>query len=416
VTKKYIARAGQKVTIEINRGQVLSPKLKLKRPKGLLDFRRDDDYQARRLKKKFTYRLIDLGRLASGADIPFSFAPAVTLDAKKYPTATAAFTAAQWTALQAYVLAQEPGELINDFREITETEVEKYEVQIRDKTGTLRTLAPDETYNFSSYGFEYRDGVLKFDGSIEIYNIRSTLCASVFPEELIGDELKITAAADPEADAAPFNYKKTTDWFLMPRIVFEIGRVFVKYFKEIDSVSYAHYRTGVLNMIYKPLPRALYLLPGFTGIGSQTLSDDELFNTIKANIAGTPGARFLINTTRAQTGTTATLLVGNSTAGAGTFPDLAPDDSPYEYAAPGIKFAPGGSGLVSFPISLPPAPPLDAAHQNYVTTEMEMPAERTLVAIARQGTNFYYFWNEPETAIGMLTGSRTQIVFGNTPG
>lgn len=49
--KKYIARPGEKVTIEINRQTAQKPKNKIQSPKGLLSRRRESDYQARRLPK-----------------------------------------------------------------------------------------------------------------------------------------------------------------------------------------------------------------------------------------------------------------------------------------------------------------------------------------------------------------------------
>ena len=76
--RRYIVKKGSKVTIEINRRKVPSPKSQVSSPKGLMKLRREDDYQARRL-SGVVLNFYDLGWKKVGADFEeLSFAPVVT--------------------------------------------------------------------------------------------------------------------------------------------------------------------------------------------------------------------------------------------------------------------------------------------------------------------------------------------------
>jgi hypothetical protein len=402
------------IKIEIGRSRPTPPLRRLHR--GVLHSNSHADYMSRRRKAIVDINFYDLGQFAGGSDIPFSTATAVTLDGKGYPTSAANFTAASWQALIDSLDVPGASGWGSVYRRIDSTRLDKFDLTFAGRDGVARAITTGSTYTIAADGIEYNGSVLRCDSRIAFRGIGSTLCAQLAAVD--DADLKITATASSAAPAVPFNLRKNTDFFLLPRIGFELGQSGLFFFTDIGGVGYGTFRTGILNLLFKQISREVYLDGSFAHGTNQTITDNALAAAAAANIKTDLSARYFVNTTQTDPADSShTIAISNSMEAPSTFPDLSPPGTPGQVIQTNAvrwRSASAGAFNANFPLSytwFSIAGEMD--NVGHLTTGMDSPASYQLIAVAKQGSNIFYFWNLPASYVSRAASAVTKTLIGS---
>jgi hypothetical protein len=386
------------------------------RKKGPLTSKTDPEILYARRSRIVDIEFYDVGQLVGGIDIPYAAAPAVSLDAKGYPTSEVNFTAADWQAFIDSLDVFNADDWDTTYRRIDSTQLDKFDITFAGRDGVARGITTTSTWTIATDGIEYSGFVLRCDSRVAFKGVGSTLCAEIADPS--DTDLKITATSSSSSSAVPFTLKTNTKFFLLPRIAHELGESGLFFFTDILGVGYGTFRTGILNVLFKHIPREMYLDSSFPHGTNQSISDNALAAFGAGIIKAHPSARYFVNTTQTNPADVLhTIAISNSTEDPTTYPDLSPPGTPGQVIQTnGLRWrsVTDGSFNANFPVSYSWfSISGEMAHSAFVATGMEPPDDYQLIAIAKQGANLFYFWNQPATYVSRAGSGVTKTLIGS---
>jgi hypothetical protein len=270
--KKYIARPGQKVTIEIHRkAKVQSPKSKVQSRKGIIPLRREDDYLARRGGGIYL-NFYDFGQFTedgvSWQEFDWVVSKTINTDTGQHVIDLAQLSLTDWDALKDQIFATDKNEWKNVFRKFEYEKAERYGIDIYlGKLSTLDNPTIDESKYFpvgrdaSRHYIQWEKSADLIAGTqwtekgLRIKKKQTTEAFTLLTHSgfinLISfnssKTFKVTSEPDYDAEEVEFIVDASTDFYLVPMFTIEYA---------IDQTSSAEL---YLNLLYSPLERNFFI-------------------------------------------------------------------------------------------------------------------------------------------------------------
>lgn len=371
--KTFKVKPGEEIDIFIRRRRQDAERIiPYKKKRGIIDPFSRDEFLPRRLSSASYIRFFDLGQLAGEVfvDNPHTITPGVVYDSlsSNFDVAGTGPTEADYRAREA-IFVDNLATIEEDYRELKPTSATPLNIGILGDDGlggntTLAYLIATEP-RFTNQGLSLSPTVLansRFGVGSPVYNY-SFRVAGEFKNH-------ITATYDPEASAAAFTPTNTDVYYLLPSLYF----VFASN-SDGAGVEHAQY----LNYFYRSVPRAPLVDP-LNEFYPFSVPGSKQWFKVNANPALTTLAAYNSALTAAQ--------IARGLPGARLY-DVTGSGSSYAWT-PGVNPVNYDNPAYS---SLYPIYPDGSFAQSSFNILARPDEFRILLAIIRQGENYFYVWS-----------------------
>ena len=400
----------------------------------MIKMRREDDFLPRRL---FGIQVTIYGlNLKKGEDeqfhdLDFQIEPSVSgsIDRSGAPLSEIKklvidrFDAAGWAAFYAHLFAIPVEEWKDNYARARQEVFEPYSLWIRDKANVNREISAGsplaDTDALSTFGLKWENGKLKVKkGEVEEINFDTGADSPYFSFDTESDDYKITQSYDPDAEAVEFALNKSCDVFLIPRPALHISyTVGVTNDTSVPGTFHQTIWNNFLGIVYRTVPTEYF--PQWReqdyDVTTPVTDPDGYFQDFVDWMKGLTTARNFVFNYEYE------------------FPTGSPSHST-DIGSPGFQSSAGypilgADGVFRYlyrfisrriqDLSRLHTIEPDGYPSDFDTSFFEEPSEPQLVAVIKQGSQFYYVWNTALTVaqeINAYTGSAGIFrIFYNNP-